>query len=100
MPRIPIPNPARWVLMLSLLVLLPAASWGDVPRSCIHPRANPIECVRDQREALLKVVPSARRRALLEQRSDLERAVEVQSLQRNQLLEEILDTLRGDDRGY
>jgi hypothetical protein len=100
MRRMPIPRPARRGLLLGLLalpVLAPAPAGAGVPRSCIHPQANPIECPKDTRKVLLKVIPSARRRALREQRPELERTFEARSLRRDRLLEEILGTIRGED---
>jgi hypothetical protein len=47
---------------------------------------------------LLDVIPSARRNALRAQRPGLERTVELQSLERNEILEQILKDVRSQER--
>lgn len=85
-------------LLLAMQALVPAPSRAGVPRSCIHPRADAIQCPRDTRRVLLDVIPSARRNALRLQRPALERTVELQSLERNELLEQILRGVRSQER--
>ena len=62
----------------------PAARAG-VPKACIHPRADPLECPVATREVLLRVLPSARVRALAHQRRALEREAPLQDRARKRL---------------
>lgn len=90
------------LVMLSVVAaswVLPGAAQAGVPRSCIHPSYDPIECKRDMQRGYLDVLPLARIRALEAQRSELEAiVVPVQDAERNQLLEDILDALQGHQR--
>ena len=74
--------------------LAPAAAFAGVPRACVEPDNNPIQCPREWRRGHLKVLSSARIRALERQRAELERQGPLQAEERNQLLWDIRDTLR------
>ena len=87
-----------FALLLATQAFLPSPAHAGVPRSCIHPRADAIQCPRDTRRVLLDVIPSARRNALRAQRPALERTVELQSLERNEILEQILKDVRSQER--
>ena len=65
---------------------VPEEAQAGVPRSCIHPHFDPIDCARETRTLHRKVLPSARVRALERQRSRLQAPPWV----RDQLLEERL----------
>lgn len=74
--------------------LAPLPARGGVPRSCIHPRANPLECPRDTRLVTLDVLPLARVKALRQQRRQRRRVAPYEDRRRNQILEDIRDELR------
>ncbi len=85
------------LLLAGSLLAAPHARAG-VPRSCIHPQADALECPRDQRRTLLKVIPSARVRALHAQRRDFERTTTLRDLERNRILWDIRRALRREFR--
>jgi hypothetical protein len=85
---------AALLLLMTGLALAPGFARAGVPRSCIHPWADAIECPKDTRRVLLKVLPSARRRALWLQRPKLEWTIGIQQWERNELLREIRDGVR------
>ena len=80
-------------LVLAAGLGAPAARAG-VPRACIHPQADPLECPRQTRQVLLRVLPSARVRALEGQQRELERTAPLQDRTRNRLIREIRNSLR------
>jgi hypothetical protein len=82
------------MLLMAGLALAPDFARAGVPRSCVHPRANAIECPKDARRVLLKVLPSARRRALWLQRPQLEWTIGIHQWERNELLRQIRDGVR------
>ena len=86
-----------WGICLVSPVLAPPASAG-VPRSCIHPQANPLECPRDTRRVTHSVLPRARVKALRQQRRQLEREAAFEDRQRNRILRDIREGLRRSDR--
>jgi hypothetical protein len=96
--RGPVARAALLLAAAGLPLLFAAPSQAGVPRACIHPWADAIECPRETRKVMLKVLPSARVRELRAQRPALERFGESHDLRRNQLLEEILGTIRGEPR--
>lgn len=78
--------------LIAAHALAPAVASAGVPRSCVHPNNDPIECPRETRLEHLDVLPSARLRVLQSQRPVLERTVvPVQDQERNTLLEQIRD---------
>ncbi|MDH3284773.1 MAG: hypothetical protein OEQ13_08525 [Acidobacteriota bacterium] len=80
-------------LLLVAGLRAPTARAG-VPRACIHPQADPIECPAETRRVLLRVLPASRVRALARQRIELERTAPLQDRERNELIEQIRDRLR------
>jgi len=82
------------MLLMAGLALAPDFARAGVPRSCVHPWANAIECPKDTRRVLLKVLPSARRRALWLQRTQLEWTIGIHQWERNELLRQIRDGVR------
>lgn len=90
------------LVMLSVVAaswVLPGAAQAGVPRSCIHPTYDPIECKRDMYREYLDVLPLARIRALEAQRPELEAiVVPTQDAQRNQLLQDILEAVQERQR--
>jgi len=94
MRRVPVVNAAALILLMAGLALTPDFARAGVPRSCIHPWANAIECPKDTRRVLLKVLPSARRRALWLQRPQLEWTVGIHQWERNELLRQLRDGFR------
>ena len=76
-------------------MLAPAVAHAGVPRACIHPSSDPIECTRQMRLERNDVLPSARVRRLKRQRVEYEQiVVPFQDAERDRLLEEILFELR------
>jgi hypothetical protein len=82
------------VFLLTAPLLGASVARAGVPRSCIHPNADPIECPRDTRRVMREVLPSARVRELQKQRPELERTVPLQAEERNEILREIRRMLR------
>jgi hypothetical protein len=91
MRRVPVVNVVALALLMTGLALTPEFAHAGVPRSCIHPWADAIECPKDTRRVLLKVIPSARRRALWLQRPRLEWTIGIHQWERNELLRQIRD---------
>ncbi len=84
---------ASTLLILGLLLAaLPAGA--DVPDSCVHPQVDPLLCAVETRLVHYDVLPSARVRALERLYERLAREAPLQDLERNLLLEEILETIR------
>jgi hypothetical protein len=86
-------------LLLGVRALVPSLAHADVPRSCVHTSYDPIECPRETRLVHRDVLPSARLKALDEQRRRIERAIPLQEEERQILLEEIRDALRPGSPG-
>ncbi len=86
-------------LLAGAALLVPEAGRGDVPRSCVHPRYDPIDCARETRETHRDVLPLARLRALDAQRPQLAGEVPLQDAERNALLEAIREALVERERG-
>ena len=82
------------VFLVAASALSPAAAHAGVPRSCIYPNSDALACPRDTRLVTLDVLPSARVRALKQQRAQRERVAPLQDGERNHLLEGIRDELR------
>jgi hypothetical protein len=94
MRRAPVAKAATLMILMAGLALAPDFARAGVPRSCIHPWAHAIECPKDTRRVLLKVLPSARRRALGLQRPQLEWTIGTHQWERNELLRQIRDGFR------
>jgi hypothetical protein len=96
------PRPLVWAAALllglglgvALALLTPAPAGAGVPRACIHPQADPLECPRATRRVTLRVLPAARVEALREQRRPLQEVAPREDRRRNRLLEEIRDERR------
>ena len=79
----------------SLAVTLAAdEARAGVPRSCIRPQADALNCPRDTRLVTLRVLPAARVRALQKQRRILERVTPRDVGARYRSLEELRARLR------
>jgi len=74
--------------------LQPSVAHADVPRSCVHPQADPLACARDTREVTHRVLPSARLRALRQRRRAYERVAPLEDRERNRTLESIDSRVR------
>lgn len=86
---------ASTALGLALWALgAPPPAGADVPRACVHPRSDPIECPRQWRREYRDVLPLARLRALEAQRPRLRRVAPREDRVRNRLLLEILRSQR------
>lgn len=89
-----------WVLVttfglgLAGLALQPDAAQAGVPRSCVHPQADPLACARDTRAVTHRVLPAARLRALRRQQREYERVAPREDRVRNRTLESIDSRLR------
>ena len=81
-------------LLLAAQVLAPATADAGVPRSCVHPHADPIQCPSDTRRVLHRVIPWARLQVLERQREQLDYVAPSQDRERNRLLEDIDGGLR------
>ena len=68
----------------------PAANAG-VPRSCVHPRADSLDCARDTRRVSQRVLSSARLRALARQHYRYEHVAPHEDRERNRMLQELRD---------
>lgn len=75
--------------------LVPSVAHAGVPRSCVHPQAQPLECQADTRRVMLKVLPSARLQALRAQEPDLAEAGNLRSRERDRILRDIRRDVRG-----
>jgi hypothetical protein len=80
-------------LGLLLGVLGPAGARADVPRACIHPHYEPLECMRETRRVQLELLPLARLRELARQQPRLAHVVALEDAERNRLIETILEQL-------
>lgn len=76
-------------LLLAAQLVAPGSAQAGVPRSCIHPRADPIRCPIDTRRVGWSVIPLQRQKALEKQRQELERVAPLQDRERNRLLDAI-----------
>ncbi len=74
--------------------LAPPAAHAGVPRSCVYPRAHPLECPREMRRVLHRMLPSSRLAEQRAQRPELEREAPLEDRERNRLLREIRGELR------
>jgi hypothetical protein len=70
------------------------AARAGVPRSCVHPQADPLACARATREVTHQVLPAARVRALRRQHRTYERVAPREDRERNRTLESIDSRLR------
>ena len=82
------------VFGLAALALAPDSARAGVPRSCVHPQADPLACARDTRAVTHRVLPAARLRALHRQRRAYERVAPREDRVRNHTLESIDSRLR------
>lgn len=80
-------------LGLLMTALAPAAARADVPRACVHPHYEPLECMRETRRVQLELLPLARLRELARQQPRLAHVVALEDAERNLLIEAILELL-------
>ena len=84
----------RSIVVFGGVVVAAGAAHSGVPRACIHPVSDPVECTRVKSLERYDVLGSARIRELrLRESVYQEKVVPIQDAERNRLLKEIRNAL-------